>query len=498
MSKRYNSSPYFSWSSKAKDFFGHPYFYGGLEDVANFCAGKRKEVFGEQRVSEVMKNLKTDVQVIEYFMAVGAQGNRVVSCVGRDYAKSIEDTLHDAEIVALNAESEIDLVNERFVSLESYPYPRVSDTSAEIVCIFGPSGIGKTLFAVKRVAADRWHRHWKQHRSVTFYVKPFDLEFYRGYRDLAALAEWIKAKVEEMYGHFDKLEMRIALVLDDLYKQGEEGHSYRSFGPLYRELSKYASEVVIIAVGSRVHQGGWKYGATIFLEPLSTADVKCLASQNPFSLGHNVVDALRCVPSLTALTTDARSAWLLLKAVKDDYPVEEASRSAWLNGLRDRAPDIATSVVSSFVEETRELQGFGDESRRRIAAWVIHTAHTSKLYQKVMPQFSGLNAEETNAAFSLMFVNLELENWGPNPDFISGREERAVSLSPAMKFVLLSVLRGPQAVVSMYDNGPAEPGAAWAQFRRRMIGFVDRRLKAAQPKPNQASADTSLNPDSCN
>jgi hypothetical protein len=482
MSKRCEASPYFCWSSKAKDFFGHPYFYGDLADVANFCAGKREETFGEQRVSEVMKNLKTNAQVIEYFMAVGVQGNRVISCVGRDYAKSIEDTLHDAEIVALNGESEIDLVNERFVSLESYPYPRVSDTSAEIVCIFGPSGIGKTLFAVKRVAADRWHRHWKQHRSVTFYVKPFDLDFFHSCSDddLRALADWIKTKVEGMYGPFDKLEMRIALVLDDLYKEVGRGHSYSSFGPLYRELSKYASEVVIIAVGSRVHQGGWKYGATIFLEPLSTADVKCLASQNPFSLGHNVVDALRCVPSLTALTTDARSAWLLLKAVKDDYPVEEASQSAWLNGLRDRAPDIATSVVNSFVEETRELQGFGDESRRRIAAWVIHTAHTAKLSQMEMPQFTGLvNAEEKNAAFSLMFVNLELENWGPDPCFISGREKRAVSLSPAMKFVLLSVLRGPRAVVSMYDCSSTEPGTVWAQYRRRVVHFVEGRLKAA-------------------
>jgi hypothetical protein len=51
-----------------------------------------------------------------------------------------------------------------------------------------------------------------------------------------------------------------------------------------------------------------------------------------------------------------------------------------------------------------------------------------------------------------------------------------------MKFLLLSVLRGPKAVVAMYDSGPAEPGAAWANFRRRVVEFVDRQLKTAQPK----------------
>jgi hypothetical protein len=77
MSKRGKSSPYFCWGSKAKDFFAHPYFYGDLPDFAHFCAGKREETFAEQSVFEVMKNLKTNVQVTEFFMAVGAQGSRV-------------------------------------------------------------------------------------------------------------------------------------------------------------------------------------------------------------------------------------------------------------------------------------------------------------------------------------------------------------------------------------------------------------------------------------
>jgi hypothetical protein len=497
MSKRYKSSPYFCLSSKAKDFFGHPYFYGDLADFANFCAGKREEVFGEQRVSEVMKNLKTNVQVTEFFMAVGAQGSRVISCMGRDYAKSIEDTLHDAEIVALNGESEIDLVNERFVPLRSYPYPTVIDTSDEIVCVFGPSGIGKTFFPVKHVPNCKVHSYWEQQRRVTFYVKPFDLAFYRGYSDLRALADWIKTKVEEMYGRFDKLEMRVAVVLDDLYKEGNRGHCYSSFDPLYGALRNFASELLIVAVGSRFHQGNGlrKYGENAFLTPLSNSDMKVFASRDPFNLDDSVVDALCCVPSLNALTTDARSAWLLLKAVKDDYPVEAASRSTWLNGLRDRAPDLAASVVNSFVKETRVLQSFNDEARRRVAAWVIHTAHAAKRYHAEMPLFSGLtNDDEQNAAFSLMFVNLEYWTWGSKPSFIYDREKRAVTLSPAMEFVLLSVLRGPRVVVSMYDNRSAEPARVWAQFRRRVVDFVDWRLRSAQPKLNQAPADSQITP----
>jgi hypothetical protein len=501
MSKRCEASPYFSWSSKAKDFFGHPYFYGGLEDVANFCAGKREETFGEQRVSEVMKNLKTNVQVIEYFMAVGVQGNRVISCMGEHAPKPIEDTLHEAEIVALNGELEIDLVNERFVPLGSYPHPNVCDTSPSIVHVFGPSGIGKTFFAVKHVPACQVRgicqvpRTWEQQRSVTFYLKPCDLDFFRGNSDQRALAEWIKVKVEEMYGRYDKLKMRAALVLDDLYKQGEIGHACSSFMPLYEGLRNFASEVMIIAVGSRLPRALWNFGKNAFLNALSNANVRILSSRNPFYLDDSVVDALCSVPSLAALTTDVRSAWLLLKAVKDDYPTEEASQSSWLGGLRDRAPDLAASVVNSFVQETFGLQSFNDEARRRIATWVIHTAHAAKIYQKEMPHFSGLtNDDEKNAAFSLMFVNLELEEWGSGLNFISGREKRAVSLSPAMEFVLLSVLRGPREVASMYDRSSTEPGAVWAQFRRRVVDFVDWRSRTAQPKLNQAPSDSQITP----
>jgi hypothetical protein len=477
MSMRYQASPYFSWGSKAKDFFADPYFYGDLEDVATFCAGKREKAFGEQRVFEVMKNLKTNVQVTEFFMAVGIQGSRVILCMGRDYAKSIEDTLHDEEIVALNGESEIDLVNERFVPLRSYAYPTVIDASEEIVCVFGPSGIGKTFFAVKHVPSLKVHGTWKQQRCVTFYMKPFDLDFFRGYSDERALVDWIKTKVEDMYGRFDKLEMRVALVLDDLYKHGERGDAWSSFRFFYDELRNFAREVVIIEVGSRVPQYIWKYGGNSFLKPLSNSDMKTFASQRPFNLDDSVVDALCCVPSLAALTTDARSAWLLLKAVKDGYPVEEASQSSWLGGLRDRAPGLAAAVVNSFVQETRGLQGFDDEARRRVAAWVIHTAHAAKRNLKEMPQFTGLMNEEKNAAASLMCVNLQ--DYGSELRFIEGRGSRAVSLSPAMEFVLLSVLRGPKAVVAMYDSGPAGPGATWAHFRRRVVAFVDRRLKAA-------------------
>jgi hypothetical protein len=471
MSKRSKASPYICWSFKAKDFFADPYFYGDLEDVANFCAGKREEVFGEQRVSEI--NLKTNVQVIEFFMAVGVQGTRVISCMGRDYAKSIEDTLHDEKIVALNGESEIDLGNERFVPLRHYPCPTVPDSSPSIVCVFGPSGIGKTFFAVQHVPAVKVRRTWKQQRRVTFYVKPFELDFFhsRSKDNQRALAGWIKTKVEEMYGRFGKLKMRVALVLDDLYKHGERGDASASFESLQEELCKFASELVTVVVGLRVHDASRTYGATVFLNPLSNADVKNFASGNPFNLDHSVVDALCCVPSLSALTTDARSAWLLLKAVKDEYPVDKSSQSIWLKGLRDRAKKLAACVVNSFAQETRGLQGFDDESRRRIAAWVIHTAHTAKPYQMEMPQFGGLaNAEGKSAAFSLMFVNVQF--WRSEFIFVSSREKRAVTLSPAMEFVLLSVLRGPRAVVSMYDNGSTDSGAVWAQYRRRVVDFV--------------------------
>jgi hypothetical protein len=195
---------------KAKDFFASPEFYDGSEEVAALYAKKREEKFGDASAWSVLSQFKTEIQVKDYFKSTG-----IYPCAVLDYVhvKQIEDALHDQEIVALNAESEIDLIHQRYERVY-LPDPRHSSMNAPFFWVFGQAGIGKTFYAVKQVATFDMDK-LLQTKYVTFYLKPFDLDFFKKNKDMEELADWIKASIVEKYGRFDKLAMHVSVVLDD-------------------------------------------------------------------------------------------------------------------------------------------------------------------------------------------------------------------------------------------------------------------------------------------
>jgi hypothetical protein len=375
---------------KAKDFFASPEFYDGSEEVAALYAKKREEKFGDASAWSVLSQFKTEVQVKDYFKSTGIHPCAVLEYV---HVKQIEDALHDQQIVALNAEFEIDLINQRYAQVD-LPNPNHAlfagnhySKTAPFFWVFGATGIGKTFYAVKQAATFDMEK-LRQTKYVTFYLKPFDLDFFKKNRDPRELADWIKASIVERYGCFDKLAMHVSVVLDDAHSPDGFFESALYLYDLREGVERFVNKLRVVIVGTRVHRIiGNLEGEETYLMPWCQHQVQNLAASQ-FQLNKKVVDSILGKPILKALTTDARSAWLLLKAVRDNCPVDKADEMRWLSSV----PSLAVSVIESSIEATG-LNHLSDAARCRVAAWVLYkveAARNARRYYPELVNFEGL------------------------------------------------------------------------------------------------------------
>jgi hypothetical protein len=312
----------------------------------------------------------------------------------------------------------------------------------------------------------------RQSKFVTLYLKPFDLEFFKSTKDLKELGGWIKAKIVEEYGSFDKLDMHVSLVLDDAHSPDGYFESGYPLRVLYEELEQFMNKVRIVIVGARFwRESGRREGEATYLEPLSRYGLQCLGERN-FQFDEIVVDSLIRRPILKALTADARSAWLLFNSVKAVYPIDESDQSNWLNNLLHSAPDLAMPVIESYTLLTG-LKYLDDAGRRRVAAWVLHKVEAVKdirNFRGGLFEFEGLMDEvEAEVAFSLVWLNVKY--YADSLCGVRGKRE-AVEVSPAMEIALLSVLFGMSNVVA-YHEASAEQGTSLDNLRQAVVSAVD-------------------------
>jgi hypothetical protein len=477
---------------KAKDFFASPEFYDGSEEVAALYAKKREEKFGDASAWSVLSQFKTEVQVKDYFKSTGIYPCAVLEYV---HVKQIEDALHDQEIVALNAESEIDLIHQRYVRV--YLPDPLHDVDSRIHAsmslpffwVFGATGIGKTFYAVKQAAKFDMDK-LLQTKYVTFYLKPFDLKFFKKNKDMGELAGWIKASIVEKYGRFDKLAMHVSVVLDDACSPCGSFESARELRSLLYELEKFTNKVRLVIVGARVHRVYWRReGEATYLGPWCQQRLQTLAASQ-FQIDKNAVDSILGKPVLKALTTDARSAWLLFQAVRDNCPVDNVDE------MSCSVPLLSVSVIESYIEATG-LKQLSEAARRRVAAWVLYKVEDAKTrFNRSMVEFEGLpNEKEVNVAFSLISLNCRYyvvvvshaDDWREeaSASFVDGKKQ-AVEISGAMEFALMSVLFGASNAVASYDNDSAEEGTSWADLRAPVTAAVERFLEEFSTSPDRA------------
>jgi hypothetical protein len=459
-----------TYSEKAKVFFSYPYFYDGSSEVAALYESIRQEKFGELATTKVLLKLKTYAQVIDYFKSTGIHSVAVFPLCN---ARSIEDAL-DYEIVALNAKSEIDLVKSRSTNV-GLPNPGHHVNEDPFFWVFGASGSGKTFYAVEQVAKFDMDK-LRQRKYVTFYLKPFDVKGSKSEPNMEKLALWIKKAIAKEYGRFDRLEMHASIVLDDAHSSDRYFESNKNVIDLYWKLERFISSIRLVIVGARMK---CQYGdcvQDVYLKPWSLNQVKTLACETTDKLDAAVVDKLLASPILNALSTDARSAGLLLGLLQTEYPFYESDPLNWPKDMSDRTPSLAVSVIESYINESG-LKHLSDSARFRVAAWVLYAAKTNQRDQCKMPNFDGLTDEnERNVAFSLISLNL-VSYHRRFLQFAPASENVAVAVSPAMEVALLSVLRGPAKVVESYENGSAKPDISWSKFRLRVVAFVDGYVK---------------------
>jgi hypothetical protein len=471
---------------KAKDFFSDPRFYDGSEEVAALCANKRHEKFGDASIGSVLKKLKTEVQAIDYFKGTGIH---VIAVFPFVRWKNIEDALDCEGIFTLNAKHEIDLVHDRYEDVGLLtPIIEEASKKSPFFWVFGASGIGKTFYAVKQLATCGMS-NLQAAKHVTLYLKPFEVQSFKSNKNGRELADWIKGELVKEYGRFVTLNMHISLVLDDAHSPDKCFESAWILHDLYSGMREYASTVRLIVVGARICAGRWDNGDKIYLDNWSRREVEVLASRSSFQLKQDVVSSIFEKPILSLLATDALSTWLLLTALKD----ESASDKLAQPGCPDDMKLILAAIVIDLYKVASSLGQLSDESRRRVAAWVLHAAENAKKegrYGRTMPKLEGLNESEKDAAYSLMSLNLErsygsLDSVRDARDSYRGDKDRlAAEVSPAMDTVLLSVLYGTEKIVASYEDG-----STVIKLREPVVTAVDQYLKRFGADPDRAGKE---------
>jgi hypothetical protein len=251
------------------------------------------------------------------------------------------------------------------------------------------------------------------------------------------------------------------------------------YDALTEKLGIFDPRVVIV--------GEYTPGAyQICLRPWSQSKVEDLAKQSPFQFGQNAVNSIFEKPVLSILATEARSAGLLLTALKDTYPADAGDRRTWLD---DSEAMLAMTVIENYVSSIG-LQHLNAEARRRVAALVIHTGENAKRCKLGMPEFEGLpNETEKNVAISLISrtctndPSTNEEWYYVKRGLCYCQQKRAVNITPVMDIVLMSVLYGPSQAVTSYVN------TTWTGLRAHVIKAVDDYLKHFVTNPDMAGEE---------
>jgi hypothetical protein len=157
-----SSLPEYDGDASAREFFGNKFFYGDRQELADFCRLYRDKYFtqyGIETVGDVAEKLKTEKDLAEFGKFIDVSISDWVNFF--QSRKTLEQVLHEAEIVALNSPFEITSICNRYVpfddSLELVKDAllKAKDRDAPCIMIYGSSGSGKTFYAVKEAATYR-------------------------------------------------------------------------------------------------------------------------------------------------------------------------------------------------------------------------------------------------------------------------------------------------------------------------------------------------------
>jgi hypothetical protein len=394
---------------------------------------------------------------------------------------SIEKILN-GEIWPLTDDKEVEAIRKQHVDLQTSKDILAPAWSTNTVAhsrtyplgyVLGSSGSGKSFFAVKEAASLRLPEDNSELRT-TLYLLPKNalnankkpiLGENATLADLDLLTEWIKRRIEELSKKsLDRqLEMHVSIVVDEA--PGLKGFfdNPTNVNHFLGLLKPLATTVFLIVVGTAVTADNYSSQGDVHkfrMRQWTSGDlvsvfdkIQSMAKGTVFGpeMMQQIVDAMLQQPTLNALSTNARSATFLLRAIYNlnKGTILPNSEMSWVVRLSYLTPAIVVQVVAEYMNQNGLSRLTTDAERRRVAASALHAVHYASKDPTVgeMPSFYGLVSDnETACARSLVTRNIE------DGKFAVKEFPTALLMTPALVVVACSLLGVPVQILSNFKT----------------------------------------------
>jgi hypothetical protein len=478
--------------------------------TADFNVEARKEAFGKNTVgmlTDMWNESEERKQEVRNIIKKGGVDFQAVESV-LDNGTTIELLLNH-RIFALNSTDEVIVARKCFVDLAT---PRnlaavvgpkqALDRTEKIAYVLGPSGIGKTVCALMQVSTYGWT---KVELYTTLYLKVSQLTKFNWADEKVddRLFGWIqkelKRSLKGLYGKTTKLRMKVALVLDeagskDLNSFFEDRDKTYSLYNLFRNMVAEGFEFRLIVCGTGITAKDLSTDIDkIRLVSWKKEDFAQVAEERFKKLEIDAVHAIYRQPILCSLTTNARSAWILLMAVSNDVfvvskTVKHSVRGDWDERLKAGLVTIVGYVVDGYIS-MNAINDLSPRARRLVAAWVFYAVEQARVRnapEPYVPAFRHLDGGYVRVANAL--INGTVDRGQAEVNWID--DQSSCLLSPAITIVLLHMLNVSAAIVG--NCTAQEQIAALQAVRQEVLSYVLAYLQATAPNEGNAQdADAS-------
>jgi hypothetical protein len=489
-----SSPPKYNGDASAREFFGNKFFYGDRQELADFCRLYRDKYFAEygiETVDDVMEKLKREKDLVELGKCIAVSISKWVNFF--QSRRTLEQVLHEAEIVALNAPFEISTIDDRYVPFDTSvdliegALLKAEDRDAPAIMIYGSSGSGKTFYAVKEAATYRTAGLHGSNLMTTVYLQVSNCTFLGNPDERAEapskLAKLVRDLLEQTYGPFDRLKMHVSIVLDEAGSGRLKDYfeSSTCIDNTVIALQSMAESVRLVVSGtglSGADLSSKEYAKCRMSQWSVDKVLSTLIAKFNFAVADAkmVVAAMTRHPTLKALLTNGRTAYLLLTTLSQIVDLTRTSGPgsllvSWLRWLNERTPALIAGVVAEYAK-VNGLKNLSDISRTRVAAWVFWVLEkTSTNDERLIqpPDFSALIRKEAAAALGLIEQNFE--DVGDGFVFVDGDRRRSITVTPAVAVVLF-LLSGVESEVLSGFEAQEQTTALYA-YRQQLLFLME-------------------------
>lgn len=311
---------------------------------------------------------------------------------------------------------------------------------ADIVIILGPSGSGKSFFALRGLP-----RPQDSAKAFTVYFRKDDLEdvLTQPMSD-KVIAEFRKKihfrlnRAAPTYSTNERLEMGLTVVLDDAASMKSNAGDYDYLYRLYQEVEKMAQYPRLVLTGNGLDALtlGLNSDSQVRkyrMRPLTLSQVNAIVDSTRFYLSYEVEqvrDLVKDNVMYRSLATNARAAFSLVKKL--------FRGDSWRDGFGDTG-GVVQHVARQYIGKSDALDKLSKEDGRLLVRKVLRILQdsSSRRGEAYLPEIDVGHLELETCAHSLLDFNVD--NHKGRHVLLFG-SKYAVSMSSSISFVLLALL----------------------------------------------------------